>query len=603
MGIRPATSLGARGGVASHNVADQILDYLAVESATLIFGIPGAGLANMLERLHKRREEFRFVVCRHESAAAYMADGYYRATGKPGVVMVTSGPGATNALTGTMNAQFGGSAVLALTGEVGQPYLGRGYLQEGTDCGLDVRAIFAAATAYSADLADAASAPILIEQALRDMLSVPRRAVRIGVPDNVAASPSCGGVAPRPPWSSAAYRCAPGGAPAKGVQRALEILGGAKRPLILLGHGCREAVRDPDTARALRCLAEWWQIPIMTTSDGKGVFPETHSLSFRTYGLAGCQWPQFWMIGQDGKPAHDALIVIGSSLGELATYRWNPMLVPSGSFLQVDINPAVIGRGFPVTDGCVAEAGAFLRGLWERSPAWPRDVAAVEERGRTIAALKQTHAPVVSPAAYASEARPLHPAALCRLLNKLLPENALVFIDCGNCVGWGLHYLIIDRAQECHSSLAMGPMGFAVCGVIGARVGAPDRLAVALVGDGALLMHAGEISTAAKHRIGAVWVVLADDDLRMVTQGMEMLFPANGGFAGMNELGKPDLVRLARSLGADAWPIAKTADLDEAWPMVLSGADRGRPQMIVVQIDTTAAPPYYDKPYWQQKLE
>src|SRR5262245_26420610 len=264
-------------------VADQILNYLRLEGAKRIFGVPGAGIASLLHSL-RAHPDFTYVVCRHETGAAYMADGYYRATGKPGVVLVTSGPGATNALTGTMNANFGGSAVLALTGEVPQNFLGRGYLQEGTDCGLNVRDIFAAGTRYSADVVAAEGAPILIEQALRDMLSVPRRAVRLGISDNVAALPAAPSVSPRPPESAANYRSVPGNVPVEGVRHVLDALSPAKRPLLLLRAGCRAALRDAATAHALRCLVEWWQIPVITSSDGKGVFPETHDLSLRAYG-------------------------------------------------------------------------------------------------------------------------------------------------------------------------------------------------------------------------------------------------------------------------------------------------------------------------------
>ena len=276
----------------TRTVADQILDYLVLEGATRIFGLPGAGIAHLLQRL-KARPEFTYVVCRQELGAAYMADGYFRATGKPGVVLVTSGPGATNALTGTMNAHFGGSAVLTLTGEVPQGFLGRGYLQEGTDCGLNVRDIYAAGTRYSADIVAAAGAPILIEQALRDMLSVPRRAVRLGISDDVAFAKAAPSYSLRPPSSPTAYRSVPGDAHVEGVRQALEALSAATRPLILLGSGCRDALRDAETAHALRCLVEWWQIPVITTSDGKGVFPETHELSLRAYGFAGCEWPQY----------------------------------------------------------------------------------------------------------------------------------------------------------------------------------------------------------------------------------------------------------------------------------------------------------------------
>ena len=584
-------------------VADQILDYLKLEGATRIFGLPGAGIAHLLQRL-KARPEFTYVVCRQESGAAYMADGYYRATGKPGVVLVTSGPGATNALTGTMNANFGGSALLVLTGEVPQGFLGRGYLQEGTDCGLNVRDIFAAGTRYSADIVAAAGAPTLIEQALRDMLSVPRRAVRLGISDNVAAAPAeASKFSPRPPASPTAYRTLPAAAPVDGVRRTLDVLSSAKRPLLLLGAGCREALRDKATANALRCLVEWWKIPVMTTSDGKGVFPETHDMSLRAYGFAGCEWPQYWMIGKDGAAAHDALLVVGSSLGELATYKWNPMLVPNGPFIQVDIDQSMIGRGYPVTDGSVAEAGAFFRELWSQAPAWPRDETAAAARAAEIAEIKDKYSPFASPDAYNSEAAPLQPAALCRVLNAVLPDDAFIFIDCGNCVGWGLHCLIVGRQQEVHSALAMGPMGFAVCAVAGARLGKPDRLAVALVGDGAFLMQAGEVSTAAGHGVGAVWVVLVDDDLRMVSQGMEVMFHQPGAYEDTYRLGKPDLAKVAEGLGAVVTMVNKPSDLIDAWPEVIKGANSGRPQVILAIVDKTAAPPYYSAPFWQGNID
>ena len=179
----------------------------------------------------------------------------------------------------------------------------------------------------------------------------------------------------------------------------------------------------------------------------------------------------------------------------------------------------------------------------------------------------------------------------------------MVFIDCGNCVGWGLHCLIIDRRQEFHSALAMGPMGFGVCAVVGARYGQPDRLAIALVGDGAFLMHIAEVSTAAAHNIGAIWVVLVDDDLRMVAQGMEMMFPNDGSYDAAYRLGKPDLKKVAEGLGADAVEVNKPADLRNAWPKVVEGAKSGRPQVILARVDPKSAPPYWSAPYWQATID
>jgi acetolactate synthase-1/2/3 large subunit len=447
------------------------------------------------------------------------------------------------------------------------------------------------------------NASSIMEQALRSMLSLPRGAVHVGISDNIAAAPAATFVAPRPPASPSVYRTMPGGANEDAVRRTLEVLSSARRPLLMLGNGCRYALRDPETARALACLVERWQIPVITTSDGKGVFPETHDLSLRSYGFSGCQWPQYWMTGADKKPAHDALVVVGSSLGELATYRWNPMLAPDGPFLQIDIDQSKIGRGFPITEGFVAEAGALLRALWEQAPAWPRDEDEVSARGKAIADLKSAHSPMFSPADFASESAPIHPAALCRVLSEHLPERTMFFIDCGNCVGWGLHSMTIGAGQEFHSALAMGPMGSGVCGAIGARYGSPDRPVVALVGDGALLMQVGEISTAAAYKVGVIWVVLADNRLSMVAQGMDTLFPKDPSYNQDYGLGAPDLMKVAEGLGADVCEVNRPEDLVSAWPGIVSGADRGRPQVVIARIDTEAAPPFWAPPYWQGASE
>jgi acetolactate synthase-1/2/3 large subunit len=174
----------------------------------------------------------------------------------------------------------------------------------------------------------------------------------------------------------------------------------------------------------------------------------------------------------------------------------------------------------------------------------------------------------------------------------------MVFIDSGNCVGWSMHYIVVAEGREMHSALAMGPMGFAVCAVVGARCGSPDRLCVALVGDGALLMQLGEISTAAENRIGAIWVVLNDNDLSMVSQGMNFFLKDPVPYS--YPLGKPDLCKVAEGLGAEAYEVKQPADFAEAWKKAVSGAAARRPQVIVAKVDPKAAPPYWDPPYWSK---
>ncbi len=174
----------------------------------------------------------------------------------------------------------------------------------------------------------------------------------------------------------------------------------------------------------------------------------------------------------------------------------------------------------------------------------------------------------------------------------------MIFIDAGNCVGWGGHYFVVDPPQEFHSpTLAMGPMGFGVAAVIGAKLGRNDWVCLALVGDGAFLMHGAEVSTAHAHRVGAIWIVLSDDDLRMVTQGMAIYSGKKNGWEGLYSLGAPDLVKFAESLGAKAYRVGSPQELDAVMPTVLRRASEGRPQVVVAHINRERCPPYYLKPY------
>jgi acetolactate synthase-1/2/3 large subunit len=581
------------------SVASVLLYYLALEGVTYIFGVPGGSFMSLLAELKDQQKRFKYIVCRHETGAAFIADGFFRAAGKLGVVMVTSGPGATNALTGTMNADNGGSALLTITGEVAERNFGKGYLQEGIDSNLHIDAIYGAATAYSSLIVDSSSFQTLFAQALRDALSIPRRAVHISIPDNVAAQVYPSVTLPTKPEN---YRATPEGAPQERVSQALKLLLQAKRPLILLGSGCREALRSTFTRGALTSFVARYGIPVMTTGDGKGVFPENHDLSLRVYGCAGCTWPQYWLQPKcpDALP-YDALLVLGSSLGGLSTNNWNPMLVPKGPFIQVDLNQRVIARAFDVSLGIVGEIGAFLWHLDELAKSHPPVEKEVRERYEIVARIKQKHSPFVRPDQYESDSCPMEPAAVVRVVQAALPRDAMVMLDAGNCVGWGLHYFVTDPPQEIHSSLAMGPMGFGVGTVIGAKLARPERACLALVGDGAFMMHGAEVSTASHYEIGAIWIVLLDDDLRMVSQGMAHYFPDKtepNAWDKQYRLGKPNLVKYAEGLGADAYLAENTARLEALLERALRQADEEhRPQVIVVPIDPASVPPYFNPQY------
>lgn len=585
-------------------VAQALLHYLKLENVDHVFGIPGGGLANLLVAFKEQDKDFKYIICRHETGAAYIADGFSRATGKLGVVMVTSGPGATNALTGVMNAQNDGSPMLLLTGEVDESYFGLGYLQEGTDAKLNVEAIYSAATGYSAMISDSSDLEAILKQALRDALSIPRRSVHLSIPNNVSVETVAN---PHLPDNTNCYRATPRGAPLEEAEKVMEILSTAKKPLIFLGNGCREALRD--NLPAFKSLVEEYGIPVITTADGKGIFPETHPLSLRVYGVANCMWPYYWMTNTAGEDPYDALVIIGSSLGELSTNKWLPLLVPDNQapLIQVDIDQSVIGRSFPVTYGIVAESAAFIRDMSKLIPKYPANKDLADKRKTKLADIKKQFPAFASPEQYNSTANPIQPAALMRCLQECLPadKETKVFLDAGNCVGWGIHYLEVSEPWAIHSSLSMGPMGFAVGAVVGAKFGCPDATCIGIVGDGAFMMHGAEVSTASQYQVGAIWIVLNDNNLSMVSQGMEQFFPDKNNpqeWDKLYELGNPDLVKYSEGLGADACEINDAEEFKNKFPEIMKKAnEQNRPQVIIANIDRKSVPPYYNALYAPSK--
>ncbi len=236
--------------------AQLVLRYLALEGTTTLFGVPGAAVMQLLYELRVHEDTFRFVVCRHETGAAYMADGYARAGGGLGVTLVTSGPGATNAVTGTMNAQASGTPLLTISGEIQEQYFGLGYLQEGIDGSLDVNAVYDASAGFTAFVDNALNFRALFESALRSALSVPSGASHVSIPGDVASTPIA---TVSVPTSPAYYRADPRGSDAQAVDAALDHLLAAERPLIFLGNGstrrCAEPAAQPSrpSSSASRC--------------------------------------------------------------------------------------------------------------------------------------------------------------------------------------------------------------------------------------------------------------------------------------------------------------------------------------------------------------
>ncbi|NLR91897.1 thiamine pyrophosphate-binding protein [Flammeovirga agarivorans] len=583
----------------STSVADLLLDYFRLEGIDKIFGIPGAAVANLITSLKNNRDEFTYVITKQETGAGYIAEGYYRTSGKLGVVLVTAGPGATNALTGSMNAQANNSAMLTISGEVDQKYFGKSYLQEGIDAKLNVSAIFNNADQYSGLVTDSSNFSTIFQQALRTSWSIPRRAAHISLPNDIVAMDIEDVEIPKKVNN---YRAVPDGCNIKRVKETLQKLREAKRPVLFLGNGAREALRDQERLEKLKKFTHKYALPVMTTPDAKGIYPESDVMSLRTFGAAQSEWPQYYLKGEDLDGDFDCLVIMGSSLGKLATNSWEDDLNPSlHNVIQIDLDQSIIGRGMPISMGIVAEIGVFLDTLFELADEdhhLPESV--IKNRANFIHGIKEQHSPYLHPEKMTLKADPIYPQALMQIVNEELPHDANIFSDCANCVGWSLHYLNVDPPKQIHYSLNMGPLGFGVAGVVGGKLGAPDKTCIAIVGDGAFMMHGTEITTAVQYKVAPIWIVLNDNDLGMVSQGQAHFFPpkdpAQGSWYDYYQLGNPDCKKFAEALGAEAYDVRNNVEAKVALKTAIERAENENiPQVIVAHINTHEVPPYYDE--------
>ncbi|HEX9582370.1 MAG TPA: thiamine pyrophosphate-binding protein, partial [Gemmatimonadales bacterium] len=617
--------------------ASLILDYLRLEGVDTIFGVPGGGLIALLAELRKRGKEFRFVIARQETGALFEADGYARVRGHVAAAMVTSGPGALNAVNGFVNANDSHVPVILFSGELSEALTGHGYIQEGLGADLDVPALYRATTAYAALCTDLQNLQVQLEHALRLAATAPYGATQVTIPNDVAVLPLASSVLNPIPASPDQYRpVAASAAPEAETRVILKNLLAAKKPLLFLGNGCRRSLLDPSRSRIgsrtatrlqrLLALCDRFAIPVVTTPDAKGIFPETHPLSLRFYGKASCPWPAAYM----GNPQFDALLTLGASLHDLDTERWAPAMVPAGPFMQVDLDPGVIGRGFPISLGVVADVGPMIDLLYrlgEEAKLTKGQQAAMVRRRALVAKVRAT-SPFRFGEAMSSTTSPAKPQAIMKAITELAPEGCHILADPGNSLAWAAHYLAVDppgyrsgkgaviRGQS-HQALGMGPMGWATAAVVGCKIGAPDSACVAITGDGAFLMHGNEVATAASHGVGAVWVVLDNQDLAMVSQGMFLLAnhaggPDPAGWEDYYDLGRHDLAGFAKSLGAQAVTVKSPEEFRDAFSRALQQADTGkkkpgagtkfdlggRPQVIVVQVDRAEIPPLYPPDFY-----
>lgn len=535
--------------------ADVLIEVLAAAGVEVIFGLPGGPISPIHDALLGQRT-IRHVTTRHESGAMFAAAGYAHATGRLGVAAVTSGPGVLNAMTGLASAHCDGLPVLLLVGEVPRKVHGRGALQDGSSHGLNIIGMTRHITKMAAELVDPSNAPLLLHRAIATALSGRRGPVVLTLPLDITS-------AMIPPARVASQVSVEFALQPRAVDEIAALLALAARPMILAGSGCR----GHGAPARLRALAETYQCPVATTPKAKGVFPEDHPLSLGVFGLGG--HPSARGYAERGL---DLALIIGSSLGDVATDGWSPLLKAKRHLIQVDVDAQQIGRSYTPSHALVAPAAAFLGAMLERRPTHvPRIIGGGVTRHKLT-----TGAP-----------DRLAPQDAIAEIQQILPRDTIYAVDSGDHFLFATHYLELAHPDSYVVMTGLGSMGQSIGGAIGLKLARPERTVAAICGDGCFAMNGFEIATAAAEGLPVILFVFNDRRLGMVEHGHRAVYGRDASYPIAMDVGA-----LARGLGAEALCVQRRGDL-------LALADRLRaptgPIVVDVLIDPDVRMPAKDR--------
>ncbi len=508
--------------------AEKVIACLEREGVELIFGYPGGAAIPLFDALVD--SSIKLVLVRHEQGATHMADGYARATGKPGVVLVTSGPGATNTVTGLFTAQMDSVPLIVLTGQTITPMLGKDAFQEA-----DVTGITYPVVKHSYLVKDPLEIPKVMREAFHIATTGRPGPVLIDLPKDVTSAPC-----PAPIVTEVdlpGYKVPGGGAPAD-LQRAAELLNASEKPLLYVGHG---AVIS-NAGEALTKFIERLQAPTVTTLLGKGAVNETHPLHLGMMGMHGTAYANKAVCGCD------LIMAVGARWDDRVTGKLAEFC-PTAKKIHVDIDVAEFGKVIMPDVSIAGDAKKVIENLLP-----------LVRRGNTEPWLKQcTSWRKDHPLKYDPEGG-LKAQHVVDRLYQLTEGNAIVTTDVGQHQMWAAQFFPTLSNRHWLSSGGAGTMGFGFPAAIGAQFGKPDSRVIAIVGDGGFQMTMMELATAAIHKLPLKCVIINNNYLGMVRQWQELFY--DNRLSGVDMEGNPDFVMLAESFGVKGFRVDSIEELD-----------------------------------------
>jgi acetolactate synthase-1/2/3 large subunit len=515
------------------NGAKAIEESLKKQGVKEVFGIPGGSTLPLYDVFYD--SDIRHILVHHEQCAAHMADGYARASGKPGVCVATSGPGATNLVTGVATAYMDSSPVVAITGQVTRAMIGRDGFQEA-----DIVGIMTPITKYAFQARSAAEIPDIFKKAFHIATTGRPAPVIIDVPKDVMTDEA--EMDFDAPVVIRGYNPNIDPHPVQ-VKRAAEMLVNSERPMMLVGGGAILSGAAPEVLT----LAEHLQMPVGTSLMGKGAFPETHPLSLGVVGMHGTIEANKLILEAD------VLLTVGCRFSDRTTGKID-QFCPDAKIIHVDVDSAEIGKNAKVDLPIVADAKKTLtqinaqvlgRLAKRMDSTWAKRITEIRDQFKPK---NNNHI----------EGPYLRPKDVLAELRKALPPNAIVATEVGQNQSWGGLYYPALMPRTYMTSGGLGTMGFGFPAALGAKAARPDVPVADIAGDGSFIMTEQDLATSVNEHIPVIVVVLNNSVLGMIAQWQRLFY--NRRYSGMDLKGVPDFVKLADAYGADGVRIGSLAE-------------------------------------------
>jgi acetolactate synthase-1/2/3 large subunit len=518
--------------------ARTLIEALQRDGVDTIFGYPGGSVLPIYDELYD--SSIRHILVRHEQAAAHAADGYARSSGRVGVCLATSGPGACNLVTGIATAYMDSVPIVAFTGQVPTGMLGNDAFQES-----DITGITMPVTKHNYLVKDADDLDRVVQEAFYIARTGRPGPVLIDLPKDVTNGPAKGGGASPGKVSLRGYQPTYEGH-VRQIDRALDLIVEAERPLIYAGGG---VVHSGASAELLR-FAEATAIPVTTTLMGLGAVPGDHPLCLGMLGMHGTQTANYAVTGCD------LLIAIGARFDDRVTGKIETF-APNAAVIHIDVDPAEIGKNKFVDVPIVGDVKAVLQTLLQR----------MQRRGDTADWVSRINAwKAQYPLHYQTDDR-LRPQYIIEELSRLLDGEGVIASEVGQNQMWTALYYCFKKPRTWITSGGLGTMGYGFPAAIGAHFARPDLPVIDIAGDGSFQMNIQELGTVAHYKIPVKVVILNNMYLGMVRQWQELFYDRRYSYT---ELPPVEFVRIAEAYGVEGITVDEKDDVREALETALA---------------------------------